>query len=131
MSERKTSKSHKRDRESTVSAVDIKSLTSSESTFYIRPLKVGHFKHSDIRVNDFIIAVSYFQDLAVPITLLRGLCIRLVSVVNSMLIVVVHRVFVNDDFMGKTENRHFTVHTRLYLEIIVACFKLSSPPPIP
>lgn len=41
MSERKISKAHRKDRESTVSAVDIKSLTSSESTFSLRPLKVG------------------------------------------------------------------------------------------
>lgn len=43
MSERKTSKAHKKDRESTVFAVDIKSLTSSESTFSLRPLKVGKY----------------------------------------------------------------------------------------
>lgn len=42
MAERKLSKSHRRDRESTVSAVDIKSLVSSESTFSLKPLKVGH-----------------------------------------------------------------------------------------
>lgn len=41
MSERKISKALRKDRESTVSAVDIKSLTSSESTFSLRPLKVG------------------------------------------------------------------------------------------
>lgn len=39
MSERKISKALRKDRESTVSAVDIKSLTSSESTFSLRPLK--------------------------------------------------------------------------------------------
>ncbi|XP_022797946.1 dedicator of cytokinesis protein 11-like [Stylophora pistillata] len=39
MSERKISKALRKERESTVSAVDIKSLTSSESTFNFRPLK--------------------------------------------------------------------------------------------
>lgn len=36
-----------------------------------------------------------------------------------MFIVVVYRVFVNGDFMGKIENWYFIVYIRFYLEIIV------------
>ena len=57
MSERKISKALRKDRESTVSAVDIKSLTSSESTFSLRPLKVGR------SFNDFVIVCLSLDDL--------------------------------------------------------------------
>lgn len=53
MSERKISKALRKERESTVSAVDIKSLTSSESTFNFRPLKVGD------AANDFIMVFHH------------------------------------------------------------------------
>lgn len=64
MSERKISKSLRKDRESTVSAVDIKSLTSSESTFNLRPLKVREIGLM------ILLCVPFFFDLRTVVTLM-------------------------------------------------------------